>query len=189
MAVNIIDLTAGAPDLIEQAAALLLDAFRDRTADWNDLDATRQEVVTSLETGKISRVALDDERRAVGWIGAIPMYRGHVWELHPLVVAATHRRLGIGRALVADLERLVTARGGLTLWLGSDDENDETSVSGVDLYADPAGAIRNLRKLRGEHPMEFYTRLGFRIVGLLPDANGRGRPDIFFAKRLGDGLR
>ena len=43
-----------------------------------------------------------------------------------------HRRHGIGRALVHDLEREIAARGGLTLWLGSDDENNETTVSGVD---------------------------------------------------------
>jgi aminoglycoside 6'-N-acetyltransferase I len=100
------------------------------------------------------------------------------------VVAASHRRQGIGRALVADLERVVAARGALTLWLGSDDESDETSASGVDLYADVAGAIRGLKTLRGDHPLDFYLRLGFRVTGLMPDANGRGRPDIFLARRV-----
>jgi aminoglycoside 6'-N-acetyltransferase I len=54
----------------------------------------------------------------------------------------------------------------------------------VDLYADVPGAIRDLAVLRGEHPGEFYRRLGFRVVGLMPDANGPGKPDIFFAKRV-----
>jgi hypothetical protein len=49
----------------------------------------------------------------------------------------------------------------------------------VDLTRD-----RDFRTLRGEHPGEFYLRLGFRIVGVLPDANGRGKPDIFVAKSL-----
>jgi aminoglycoside 6'-N-acetyltransferase I len=69
--------------------------------------------------------------------------------------------------------------------LGSDDENGETSLSSVDLYADVPAAIRSFTKLRGEHPGEFYLRLGFQIVGVLPDANGRGKPDIFFAKPVG----
>jgi aminoglycoside 6'-N-acetyltransferase I len=89
----------------------------------------------------------------------------------------------VGRALVRDLERLVGERGGLTLWAGSDDEHGETSLSGVDLYADIPGSIQGIRNLRG-HPYDFYLKLGFRIVGVMPDANGRGKPDIFLAKRV-----
>jgi aminoglycoside 6'-N-acetyltransferase I len=107
-----------------------------------------------------------------------------VWEIHPLVVDASYRRRGIGRALVEDLERTVAARGALTLWLGSDDENGETTAGRVDLYVDVPAAIRDLKKLRGEHPYEFYRRLGFPVTGFLPDANGPGKPDIFFAKRV-----
>ena len=184
--VRIVDLTPDARDLVEQAAVILQAAFHNRTQDWQDLDSARQEVMESLCPDRISRVALDDSGKVVGWIGAFPSYRGRVWELHPIVVARPHRRRGVGRALVEDLERLVEARGALTLWLGGDDENGETSVSGVDLYADVPGAIRDLEKLRGEHPLEFYRRLGFRVTGVVPDANGRGRPDIFFAKCIGD---
>ncbi|MGH8610565.1 MAG: GNAT family N-acetyltransferase [Gammaproteobacteria bacterium] len=186
MDLRIVALKVDAPDLVEQAAVLLLDAFRNRTQDWQDLDSARQEVFASLSPERVSRVALGTSGSVLGWIGGIPMYGGVVWELHPLVVAEWHRRQGIGRALVEDLERVVEGRGALTLWLGSDDENDETSVSGVDLYADVPGAIRELKKLRGEHPYEFYLRLGFRVTGVTPDANGRGKPDIFFAKRLGN---
>ena len=181
---RIVDLTRDTPDLIEEAAVLLRDAFHNRTEDWQDLDSTRQEVMDSLGPERVSRVAVDPSGNVLGWVGGIPMYRGRVWELHPLVVAQSHRALGVGRALVQDLERVVASRGALTLWLGSDDENDETSLSGVDLYQDVPGAIRGLRKIRGEHPCEFYLRLGFRVTGVLPDANGPGRPDIFFAKRV-----
>jgi aminoglycoside 6'-N-acetyltransferase I len=180
----IVDLTRDRNDLIEQAAVLLLDAFRNRTHDWQDLASTRQEVLESLATDRISRVLLDDSGQVLGWIGGIPMYNGRVWELHPIVVAESHRRRGIGRALVDDLLRLVEHRGALTLWAGSDDENDETSLSGADLYSDIPGAIQGIKNLGG-HPYEFYLRLGFRIVGVMPDANGRGKPDIFLAKRVG----
>jgi len=185
MDLRIVALKVDAPDLVKQAAVLLRDAFRNRTQDWQDLDSARQEVFASLLPDRISRVALDASGRVLGWIGGIPTYGGVVWELHPLVVAELHRRQGIGRALVQDLEHLVEGRGALTLWLGSDDANDETSLSGVDLYADIPGAIRDLKRLRGEHPYEFYLRLGFRVTGVMPDANGRGKPDIFFAKRVG----
>ncbi len=181
---NIIDLTRGRPDLIQQTADLLKKGFEGRSEAWRDTAEAHQEVLESCAEGRLSRVALDGEGNVIGWIGGVPMYSGQVWELHPLVVAASQRRKGVGRALVEDLERLVAARGALTLWAGSDDEHDETSLSGVDLYPDIPGAIQNIRNLKG-HPYEFYVRLGFRIIGLMPDANGRGKPDIFLAKRVG----
>jgi aminoglycoside 6'-N-acetyltransferase I len=74
-----------------------------------------------------------------------------VWELHPLAVRAARQRQGIGRALVADLEEQVRLRGGLTLWLGSDDEDDMTSLSGVDLYDDLPARLASVWNLKG-HP-------------------------------------
>jgi len=182
---GILDLQLDAGDLINQAALLLLNEFRNRTEDWQDLGSARQEVLASVAPDRISRVLVDDAGAALGWIAGTPLYGGRVWEIHPLVVSGAHRRRGIGRALVADLERLVAARGALTLWAGSDDENNETTLSGTDLYPDIPGSIQNIGNLR-QHPYEFYLRLGFRIAGVLPDANGRGKPDIFLAKRVGD---
>jgi aminoglycoside 6'-N-acetyltransferase I len=169
--------------LIEPTARLLLDAFRGRTEDWQDPDSARQEVVESLASDRISRVLLDEGGIVLGWIGGIPAYGGRVWEVHPLVVSGSHRRQGIGRALVEDLERCAASRGALTLWVGSDDEHGETTLSGSDLYPDIPDAIRRIRNLN-QHPYEFYLRLGFTIAGVLPDANGPGKPDIFLAKRV-----
>ena len=86
-------------------------------------------------------------------------------------------------ALVADLEERVRERGGYALWLGTDDEDGMTTVSGVDLYPNVLEHLANIKNLRG-HPYEFYQRLGFSIIGILPDANGPGKPDIFMAKPL-----
>ena len=47
MVSRIVDLTPDAPVLVEQAAVLLLEAFRNRTRDWQDLDSARQEVFAS----------------------------------------------------------------------------------------------------------------------------------------------
>jgi len=33
---------------------------------------------------------------------------------------------------------------------------------------------------------EFYQKLGFVIVGVMPDANSFGKPDIYLAKRVGN---
>jgi aminoglycoside 6'-N-acetyltransferase I len=182
-ALRIVDLTAQDGERLEQAALLLSDAFKGRSDDWQDVDSCRREVRESLTARRISRVAVEG-MDLVGWIGAISSYDDRVWEIHPLVVAASRRRVGIGRKLIDDLEQIVAGRGGLTLWAGSDDETGDTTLSGVDLYPDVAGAIRSARTVR-PHAIDFYRRVGFTIVGLMPDANGVGRPDIFLARRIG----
>jgi aminoglycoside 6'-N-acetyltransferase I len=96
------------------------------------------------------------------------------------------RRRGVGRALIDDLERLLASRGAITLWLGSDDLVGETTLGGIDLYAALPHVLAEVRSW-GRHPLPFYRRLGFQLVGVMPDANGPGRPDIFLAKRLGSG--
>jgi aminoglycoside 6'-N-acetyltransferase I len=67
--------------------------------------------------------------------------------------------------------------------LGPDDEFDKTSLSHVDLYDHLWERIANIRNLKN-HPFEFYQKQGFQIVGVLPDVNGFGKPDIYMAKRL-----
>ncbi len=119
----------------------------------------------------------------MGWIGGIREYDGHAWELHPLVVHPDHQGQGVGRALVADLERLVSELGGTTIYLGTDDEDNMTSLSDKDLYPNVFEHITNIENLRG-HPFSFYQKLGFAIVGVIPDANGPGKPDIIMAKRV-----
>lgn len=188
MSHTIVALNPDAAGLIEQAAQLLLDAFQGRTEDWQDAASTRDEVLASLAPDRVSRVMLDDAGTVLGWIGGIRMYGGHVWEIHPLVVRESDRGRGFGRALVADLERLAADHGALTLWVGSDDERNETTLAGADLYPDIPGAIRGIRNLK-RHPYEFYVRLGFTVAGVLPDANGRGKPDIFLAKRVDQARR
>ncbi len=135
-------------------------------------------LVTALAT-----IITTSHGTVLGWIGGIETYDGNVWELHPLVVSARAQGRGIGRKLVEDLEAQVAARGGMTLWVGSDDEDGMTSLAGADLYPNPLEHLAQIKNLRG-HPYEFYQKLGFAISGVMPDANGFGKPDIFLAKRV-----
>jgi aminoglycoside 6'-N-acetyltransferase I len=181
---KIVDLLPEEKEIIGQVARLLVASFKDHwPAAWPNFEAAQAEVRESFGPGRISRVAVDEEGTVLGWIGGISNYHGHAWELHPLVVGAERRRQGIGRALVQDLERLVREQGATTLYLGTDDEDNMTSLAGKDLYPDVSKNFANIRNLR-QHPYEFYQKLGFVIVGLIPDANGPGKPDILMAKRV-----
>jgi aminoglycoside 6'-N-acetyltransferase I len=176
------DLTVVDGARIEQAATLIHAAFSPLGA-WTTMAEARQEVLDSLLADRISRVALDAGGAVIGWVGAIREYDGLVWQLHPIVVDEANRRHGIGRALILDLEAILVDRGALTLWAGSDDLAGETSLSGIDLYSALPGAFTAVDSW-GNHPLPFYRRLGFHVIGVMPDANGPGRPDIFLGKRL-----
>jgi aminoglycoside 6'-N-acetyltransferase I len=106
-----------------------------------------------------------------------------------LVVKEDARRTGVGRALVAALEERVRGAGALTLYLGTDDDGPApgTSAGGRDLFPDVLSHAANLRV--SDHPAGFYRRMGFEVVGLIPDANGPGKPDILMAKRVSGGTR
>lgn len=182
---QITDLTPEKTELLEQAARLLVDGFRAHWPNaWPDMESAREEVHEALDAEKITRAAVDEDGKLLGWVGAIPQYDTFGWELHPLVVVPANQGRGVGRALVADLEAQVRARGGTTIYLGTDDENDMTSLSGVDLYPNLWEHIASIRNLKG-HPYEFYQKQGYAIVGVIPDANGPGKPDIIMAKRIG----
>lgn len=184
MSFRITDLQPNDHRLIQQIAAMLIDGFREMAPDaWESLEEARAEVSQSFDTERISRVAVEENGDAVGWIGGIPQYDGNVWELHPLVVRPDTQGKGIGRALVADLEAQVKARGGLTITLGSDDERGFTSLYGIDIYPNPLEQLLNIRNLR-HHPYEFYQKCGFVFTGIVPDANGWGKPDIIMSKRV-----
>ena len=68
--------------LIQQAAQLMVDAFREHWPDaWPTLEDGLKEVHEMLETERICRAAVDEKDNLLGIIGGIPGYDGHVWEL------------------------------------------------------------------------------------------------------------
>lgn len=181
---KIIDLTPDDKDTIQQIAALLVAGFKEHyPRAWKDLDSGLEEVHESFAEDRISRVAIDEDGSVLGWIGGIWNYYGFAWELHTLVVDPARQGEGIGRALVADLEEQVRVRGGVTIYLGTDDEDNQTTLANKDLYPDVWKHVKSIRNIR-RHPYEFYQKQGYSIVGVIPDANGFGKPDIIMAKRI-----
>src|SRR4051812_10511680 len=105
---RISNLTSNDTSLIQQAAQLLVDSFAEHAPDaWPTLDSGLETVHEAVAEDHICRVMLDENSNVLGWIGGLPEYDGLVWELHPLVVRSDVRKLGIGRALVVDLEAQV----------------------------------------------------------------------------------
>lgn len=184
LAFEMVDLEPQDRALLRQAAQLLVDGFRDLAPRaWPNLTVAEGEVRMLLEPPNLARGALDADGRLLGWAGGLPQYYGETWELQPLVVDPTLRRRGVGRALVQDLSARAYDEGARTLWVGADDEAGLTSLAGRDLYPEPLAALQTVTA-RPPHPLGFYQGLGFVVVGVLPDANGPGRPDILLARRL-----
>lgn len=182
---RIIDLSVVDRPILEQAATLLVDAFREHWPNaWPNIESARSEVQEALQEGKIAQAALDDSGNLLGWVGAVSKYEGNAWELHPLVVNPKAQGMGIGSALLSDTDHQVRERGGITIYLGSDDEDQMTSLSNVDLYQNITEKISSIRNLK-KHPFEFYVKQGYTITVVIPDANGPGKPDIIMAKRIG----
>lgn len=175
------DLNINNENLVEQLSKLLMDNFENA---WNTFEEAKEEVLESVKEDRVSRLALNENDEVLGWIGGREEYDGNVWELHPLVVNKKLQGKGIGKELVYDLERIVAERGGITILLGTDDEDNATSLGGRDIYDNLYNEIENIKNLN-RHPFEFYKKLGYKIVGVIPDANGFGKPDIMMAKRVG----
>jgi aminoglycoside 6'-N-acetyltransferase I len=176
---EIADLSLQSHAVLTQAAIFLVDQF-DGPSGWPEIESAREEVIHIIDTG-FALAALEGGT-LLGWVGGLPEYNGHVWELHPLVVRRESRRQGIGRALVAAFEHEAARRGAFTFTLGTDDDAGMTSLAGVNLYDDVPRHIAELRDLGRNHPFLFYRRLGYVVTGVMPDANGVGRPDIFMSK-------
>ncbi|MBC8069640.1 MAG: GNAT family N-acetyltransferase [Deltaproteobacteria bacterium] len=168
---------------IDEVAGLLVRSFRVVSPTWvPTIDLARDVVVEALAPGYINRALLSGDR-IVGWIGARHDY-GSVWELHPLVVDEAVRGGGIGRTLVDEITRLVEAEGALTLVLGTSDEAGLTNLAGRDLFRDPLAALQSIEAAR-VHPLGFWLKVGFAVVGVVPDAEGLGKPTIMLAKPVG----
>lgn len=162
--------------LLEPAAELMTEVL------GYDRHSAKMDLHQMKKKPKLLFVAID-QGELIGLVGAIPQYGRTGWELHPLGVKAAYQHRGIGSQLVDYIEREIIRQGGITVYLGSDDIDGKTSLSGVDLYDQTFDRIAQVKNYRA-HPYEFYQKLGYQIVGVIPDANGIGKPDIWLAKRL-----
>ncbi len=174
---EIVLLTYETINLNEQAVELLRQAFPHCYS-----SNTNEEIQNCLDESKVLLAAVEGDV-LLGFVGAIPQYGVTAWELHPLAVYQKYQSQGIGTKLCFALENVLRQKGCLTIYLGCDDESDATTLSNTNLFVDTYEKIINIKNIN-KHPYEFYQKVGYKIVGVIPDANGIGKPDILLAKSL-----
>lgn len=171
------------PALHEVAATVLMEAFLAKGNNaWPTLERARKTVDECIAVPNVCVGVLSNGTLA-GWGGLRPMYK-KTWELHPLVVAPAQQGQGAGRVLLQALEQRARTLGLIGIVLGSDDEFFETSLSQVDIKG--GNALDELQRLTNvnHHPFEFYQKCGYSVVGMIPNANGKNKPDIWMWKDL-----
>ena len=170
--------------MVEQCARVLVQAFKvHHPLAWPTLALAREELEEFASEDRIGLTAVTEDSQVLGWVGAIRQYHGHSWELHPLAVDPEKQLQGVGRLLVSTLEQRLYATKASTLYLMTDDENNQTTLADVALYPEPLEQLMQIVNIN-QHPFEFYLKQGFCVSGVIPDANGPGKPDILMSKSI-----
>lgn len=101
-----------------------------------------------------------------------------------MVIKTGLQRCGLGKKLLTALEEQAREKGIIGITLGTDDETGSTTISQNEINADNVldriASIRNQKN----HPYEFYKKCGYAIVGVIPNANGINKPDIWMWKDI-----
>ena len=181
MTFEIVELALLTTAQVVDAAGILREAIAGPS--YSGDGEAEAETTSFLDDPERFALAAVEGDTVLGWIGGIRGY-SHALELHPLVVHPSRQRRGVGRALVEALEARAASEGYLTIHLGTDDEVGGTNLFGSDLFPDPLAKLATIEPTSTGHPFFFYRRLGYAPVGVLPNANGFGKPDLLMAKSL-----
>jgi len=171
-------------ETIKQAIELMYITFSEINGNlWlkNEKDAFI-EVKECIKGANIC-IGIKLENRLIGWAGLRQMYE-KTWELHPIVVKKEFQGKKYGQKLLNELERIAYKNGIIGIVAGSDDETNSTSLSdkkinGENIF-DEIKSIKNYKN----HPFEFYKKCSYSIIGIIPNANGQNKPDIWLWKDI-----
>jgi aminoglycoside 6'-N-acetyltransferase I len=167
----------------EQAKRILLEAFP-KAAMWPDINEQKAvDEVNECVCGENICIGLNIDDQLIGWIGLRPMYE-KTWELQPIAVKPEYQGKGYGKILLNELEKKAREKGIIGIFAGSDDETNKTSLSEKEITSyNIYEEIKNIKNYKN-HPYEFYIKCGYTIVGVIPNANGANKPDIWLWKDI-----
>jgi len=171
-------------EIIKKAADLLYITFFEINGNiWlkNENDAFNVVKKCINETNICIGIKL--ENNLIGWVGLRPLYE-KTWELHPIVVKKEFQGKKYGHILLSELENIAYKNGIIGIVAGTDDETNSTSLSEKEINGENIfEEIKNIRNYKN-HPFEFYKKCGYIVVGIIPNANGQNKPDIWLWKDI-----
>jgi ribosomal protein S18 acetylase RimI-like enzyme len=124
-----------------EALAKIFDQYRAHYDAPSGASSSRRWLGQYLGTGHLRAFVAEDGGKVVGF--AITMdvpaslRLAHFWQIKDLFVLPTHRRLGIGRALLASVRAAAVESGAVRLALQTEEDND----AAFRLYADSGYAV------------------------------------------------
>jgi ribosomal protein S18 acetylase RimI-like enzyme len=129
--------TLAAPTRTEiEALAEIFDQYRAHYGEASDAARSASWLDENLSTSRLCVFVAEDRGRFVGFAitteAPASLRLAHFWQIRDLFVLPTHRRLGVGRALLASIRAAAIASGALRLVLQTEDDNDPA----LRLYAD-----------------------------------------------------
>jgi len=111
-----------------EALAGIFDRYRVHYGEGSDLARTARWLDENLGAGRLRAFMAEDGGTLVGVAIAmeIPasLRLGRFWQIRDLFVLPTHRRLGVGRALLASVRTAAIEAGALRLVVQTEDDND-----------------------------------------------------------------
>ena len=129
--------TLAAPTRSEiEALAEIFDRYRVHYGEASDASRSACWLDKNLGTSRLRAFVAEDSGRVVGFAitTEVPasLRLAHFWQIRDLFVLPTHRRLGVGRALLACVQAAAIESGALRLVVQTEDDNDPA----LRLYAD-----------------------------------------------------
>jgi ribosomal protein S18 acetylase RimI-like enzyme len=119
-----------------EALAEIFDLYRAHYGEASDVSRSAGWLDENVRTSRLCVFVAEDREQFVGFAVTTEVPASlrltHYWQIRDLFVLPTHRRLGVGRALLASVREAAIASGALRLVLQTEDDNEPA----LRLYAD-----------------------------------------------------